>query len=45
MAVDDVEVRGLQTGEGARDAVADPGGGVVEIRGGDATDFGEEVVG
>lgn len=45
MAVDDVEVCSVQSGEGACDGGADPGWRVVEGGGGYASDFGEEVVG
>lgn len=45
MAVDDVEVGGVEAVEGARDRGADPGGGVVEGVCGDAADLCEQVVG
>lgn len=45
VAVDDVEVGGVEALQAAGYGLADPGGGVVEFFGADAADFGEEVVG
>ena len=41
MAVDEVEVGGVEAREGGADGGADPGGCVVECGGAEAADFGD----